>query len=76
MTAKMDEAQIEALASRLSAAETPAVLRFSVCQIKGVGRGWVTTSSEDVSRLLCDVWNARKALASLLVRARLSGEGK
>ena len=60
---------LDDIAQRLSALAGPDILRFSECVVpgrKGYERGWITSTSPEVMRLLCDVWNARKTIAVVL----------
>lgn len=57
------------LAAKLSAIEWPEgpgsprrKLRFSYCR----GDGWVSSSSEEVTGVLCDLWNNRELVAEAL----------
>jgi hypothetical protein len=70
---------LEKLAKGLSEAKKPDTLRFSVCTVPGrQGYSWgaVVTSDEATVRLLCDVWNNRKAVAEALRRDHLLQAGR
>lgn len=59
----------ERLAVRLRAVAKPEVLRFGVCTVRtrdGYTWGAATSSSEEIVRLLCDMWNNRHKIADAL----------
>lgn len=61
------------LAARIERAGTGGdTLRFSECIVqgkRGYQRGWVSTTSPEIMRIMCDMWNARAEIAAG-IRAR------
>jgi hypothetical protein len=58
----MNKQDLISLAERMASEQSPKRLKFGIYK----DEGWVTASSADTIRLLCDVWNNRHDIARTL----------